>query len=218
MPLDVQRPSDRETTLLGMKRRWAISLSVGPGLVLGALTALGQQYLSDDWRPAANCAGTWTLAAFAAAGASRERAVAAFIGALTLVALLSGYAIASEARDFAVSSRLILFWGAAAVTVGPVVGLAAASVRRADDRLAVIGAGVVSGILIGEGVHGLTVISDTTAPHWWVVQQVLGVVLIAGVMAYRQPSRSNWLAGLSATAAAAAALWLVINANPIGLF
>jgi hypothetical protein len=37
---------------------------------------------------------------------------------------------------------------------------------------------VVSGVLIGEGVYGLTVIADTTYPPYWWVQMAVGAALL----------------------------------------
>lgn len=52
-----------------------------------------------------------------------------------------------------------------AVVVGLVIGVCASWLRPStDDRLMAIGAAVIGGVLIGDGVHGLTRIAE---PHRW---------------------------------------------------
>ena len=88
-------------------------------------------------------------------------------GALALVALLAGYVLGAGIRGFPSSTALMVFWGLAAVLAGPPLGLSAHWVRAGRPGLAALGAGVPAGVLIGEGVYGLRVISDTTFPPFW---------------------------------------------------
>ena len=151
------------------------------GLVLGALTAFGQGQLPDSFRSVANSAGSWSLVAFLLALLGRTQLRAAIIGALSLWALLAGYVGYNLAVDVPSASSTVLFWVAAGLVAGPILGTAAFFVRTGTELRSVIGTAVISGVLIGEGVYGLTVIADTTSPVYWQVQIMVGVVL-AGVV------------------------------------
>ncbi|MCW2747315.1 MAG: hypothetical protein JWP10_457 [Nocardioidaceae bacterium] len=165
------------TTVPDDNSRAVVVAAVVVSLVLGALTAFGQQHLSDQWRPVANSAGSWTLIAFALAWFAHKQVTAIATGAMVLIGLLAGYGFASELRGFAFSSAMVVFWLAASVTVGPVIGYGASLVRGSDDRLAAAGVSLMSGVLLGEGAYGLTVVADTTEPHWWVTEILTGLVL-----------------------------------------
>ena len=188
------------------------------GLAVGALTAVAQGLLPDVLAPMANSAGSWCLAAFLLALTTRRAVVAAIAGAIALIAMVLGYAVASEVSGNAAGLRLVLFWGAAAVVVGPPIGIAAAWIRGGDPPRAAFGLGLVSGILIGEAVYGLTIIATTTPTEYWTGQLVigLGVVLVAGALLLRHAG-SRFLA-LGAAGAIAAAIYAVYAANPIQFF
>ena len=82
---------------------------------------------------------------------------------------------------------MLLFWGLAAVVVGPVLGLAAWSVRSRRPVLGPVTVGCVSGILIGEGLYGLTVVAGTTSSGYWIAQIVVGLSVLGGVLTLRFP-------------------------------
>lgn len=75
--------------------------------------------------------------------------------------------------------------GVAGVTVGPLVGLGAHWLRTRTDTRAALGVGGMAGILVGEGVYGLTVIAETTAPAYWWSSIALGVVRLVAAAALR---------------------------------
>lgn len=182
----------------------ALAALVG-GLVVGRLTSFGQTWLPDEWRSMANCAGAWCVAAFVLVLPARrveQARVAALSMALAVVAMLAmlaGYYLTAELRGFGTSSSSVLFWVAAAVVAGPVVGATAAALRPgADSRRAALGAGAVAGILVGESAYGLVVVGDTTEPDYWVIQAVAGLafVVVAGLRRRWRPA--PW--GLACTA------------------
>jgi hypothetical protein len=188
---------------------------VGGGLFVGGLTSIGQGTLPEYLGPMANSAGSWSVAAFGLAAINRNPRFGALLGASALFAMVLGYALVSELRGYPSGSRLVLFWGAAAVVVGPAIGVAAAWVRGTDVTRVAIAAGLVGGILIGEGVYGLVLIGDTTPIAYWAGQVLIGVVITVGVAA----SRLHWntAAGLSGLVAliVAASVFGVYAANPI---
>ena len=80
--------------------------------------------------------------------------------------------------------------------------------------MAAVGIGAVSGVLIGEGIYGLTQIADTTYPPYWWGQIVVGSVLLV-VMAWRRPRDKRSAALSLGVAALTAALFVLIyNQGP----
>lgn len=122
------------------------------GLALGFLTAYAQGWLPVEVGSLANSSGSWTLVAFLLALLATSAPLAALCGALALLGLLAGYILGAGIMGNPSSSSLLIFWGLAAVVVGPLLGLAAHWVRFGRATLAAIGAGGLSGVLIGEGV------------------------------------------------------------------
>jgi Family of unknown function (DUF6518) len=155
--------------------------------------------------------------AFALALLARTRAAAALFGLLALALLLAGYVAGVEVRGDAASHALILFWGAAAIVAGPLLGLGAYWVRHDRDSLAALGSGAVSGVLVGEGVYGVTEISDTTyVPYWW-CEIAVGILLL-GVLAWLRLRRPPAVAmALGVALVTVVGFGLVYRANLIGV-
>jgi hypothetical protein len=162
-----------------------LSAAAVGGVAFGALTALAQGWLPDSVASLANSAGPWTLIAVAAAFLATTARVAAGTGALALAALLAGYILGATARGAHASASLLVFWGLAAVIVGPVVGLSAHWLRYPHRGPAPLAVGALTGVLIGEGVYGLTVISSTTNPWYWSIELAIGIGLLVWLAAGR---------------------------------
>ena len=154
------------------------------GLTFGVATAYAQAWLPHEVGSLANSVGSWALLAFLLALLGTTPRAAALLGFVALVMLLAGYVLGASVRGDPSSSSLMAFWGLASVVAGPVLGLSAYWVRTDRGRLGAAGIGVMSGILIGEGVYGLSTIVDTTYPPYW-GQIVVGVVILASVAAQR---------------------------------
>ncbi len=72
----------------------------------------------------------------------------------------------------------------------------------------------MSGVLVGEGVYGLTFIADTTyAPHWW-GETVLGTLLAAWVVS-RRPNRLQTAMVSLAVGALTAVAFLVVYSQDL---
>lgn len=158
------------------------------GFGLGVLTAYAQLWLPEEVGSLANSSGTWCLIAVGLAFLARtERAAAAF-GALSLMTLLIGYVSGAAFRDFPSSRSLIIFWGFAAIVVGPFLGLAAHWIKTRKPIYDAVGAGGICGLLIGEGIYGLVEIADTTYPPYWWSEIIVGAGLLVWASArLRQP-------------------------------
>ena len=113
------------------------------GLSLGFLTAYAQEWLPDELGSLANSAGSWALVAFTLALLAVDGRTAVSFGCLALVALLIGYILGANVRGFASGRSLIVFWGAAAVVAGPLIGLAAHRVRTEHGPMAALGIGAI---------------------------------------------------------------------------
>ncbi len=181
------------------------------------LTAYGQGWLPEDAGSLANSSGSWVLAAFLVALLGTRLWTSVACGFITLLMLLAGYVVANELRDIATGSSTWLFWGTAAVIVGPLLGLAAYWVRFGRAELAAIGAGAVSGVLIGEGVYGLRYISDTTYPPYWWGQIAAGLILLIVIAGMRFP-RPAPVALSVAVAIATSIAFVVLYSHAAGVF
>ena len=148
-------------------------------LALGVLTAYAQGWLPERLGSLANSAGTWALVAFILALLVATSAQEAMVfGSLSLLGLLAGYVVGAQMRDVPSSTTTVAFWIAAALVAGPVLGLSAYWIKSRRDLLAATGFGVMAGMLIGEGIYGLTQIADTTYPPYWWGEIVVGLILL----------------------------------------
>lgn len=184
------------------------------GLLLGVLTAYAQEWLPEDLGSLANSSGVWALVAFALALLATGARTAAIYGCIALLALLVGYVLGTSARGFASGTALVVFWGAAAIVVGPVLGLAAHWVKTKAGLAAAVGIGVMSGVLIGEGLYGLAYIADTTFPPYWWGEAIVGIVLLCGV-AWQRLDGPRSVAAAAATCALTAAAFVVIYSQDL---
>jgi hypothetical protein len=185
-----------------------LGLVAAAALALGALTSYAQGVLPHGLAPLANSSGSWSLAAFLLAAIARDGRTAAAAGPVALLMMVLGYDLGSLLRGFDPSLPFTAFWLAAAVVVGPFLGLGGHAVRH-GTRLAPLGAGAMSGVLVGEGVYGLLTIAGTTSPVYWTGSVVAGVALLAWAVAARFPRVRPALTA-AATCAVTAALFVVV--------
>jgi hypothetical protein len=158
----------------------AVLVGLIAGLVAGALTSPLQGWLSDSASSLANSAGTWSLVAFLAARRSHEMMVGALVAATTLAMCEIGYVLATEVRGGSNATSTVMFWIAAAVLAGPPIGVAATWTLQSHPPRRGAGFGVITGVLVGEGIYGLTKIRDTTDWRYWTVE----IAAAAGIVAW----------------------------------
>jgi hypothetical protein len=195
-----------------------LSVVVVVGLVLGVLTRYAQGWLPSELGSLANSSGAWAMVAFGLAAllASAARDASA-IGAITLCALLIGYVLGTSARGGTAGTALVLFWGAAALAAGPAVGIAGYWANTGDGARRAIAIGVISGILVGEGIYGLTVIADTTyTPYWW-AELILGLLLVVWTVNKRPRRLHTTTIAVSFSALTAAAFVALYSLNLIAV-
>lgn len=149
-------------------------------LVVGGLTSPAQGFLPEWMSSLANSAGGWSMLAFVAVWLSRARPLlGAVLGAVSFVAMVEAYGIVSLWRGFFLADPLSSMWIPVGLVAGPIIGLAAALVRHASRRWGIAGVAVLSAVLVAEGVHGLTVVAETTSPVYWTLEIVLAVGFLA---------------------------------------
>ena len=180
------------------------------GLAAGVLTSYAQLWLPEGFSSLANSAASWCVVAGLVALLARSTVVGAVAGTVALLGMDVGYGIGSELRGYTYSTQAALFWAAAALVVGPVVGAGAQWLRQDRPRLAPLAAAVLAGVVVGEGAYGLLVVAESTTPAYWVGQIVLGVAGLAAVCALvlRTPRRiAVAVVGAVVTAAAFVVLY-----------
>jgi hypothetical protein len=162
-----------------------LALAVVVGSAVGAATEWSVPHLPFSLEPLGNTAAPWILVACAMALTGRRISESLMLAVVTLVTLVLGFYVAEALRGWPVSRQQIEFWAAASVAIGPIVGLAAAWLRRAERNTAALGAGMLGGLLAGEAVYGLTRLRYSSPTHYWYVQFALGVGLAVGLTLWR---------------------------------
>ena len=184
-----------------------VGVVLAASVLLGGLTSWAQGVLPQQAAPFANSASGWAVLTVALVVLSRTGGWrAAALGAASFVLLVLGYTAASHLRGLAYSPVL---WGTVGLVTGPFVGLAAAWLRT-TGRTAALGTAAVAGILVGDGVFGLTHVADTTGVTYWVTIGVAGVALLVGMAVRRLRECGTVLLATVGTLAAAAALVVVL--------
>ncbi|MDO9378457.1 MAG: DUF6518 family protein [Nocardioidaceae bacterium] len=150
---------------------------VGIGVVAGALTSLGQGHLPEQLSSLANAATPWTVVAYLCALLPRRLWASVAFAFLGFVLLLVGYEIASTLRvDVGMSSLTWTFWLGVGLVVALPLGYAAWAVHARPRLGMLLSVGLLSGLAVGEGVMGLTVVAATTSPVYWSLSIAAGVL------------------------------------------
>ena len=194
------------------------ALVVVVGLVAGALTVVGQGVLPEWVSSVANSAGGWSMVAIAVALVAPSRRASVLGTPAVFVLLVLGYVLGAGLRGFPSSRTLVVFWSAAGIVVGPVLGLAVWWLRRElDSWRGALAVGVVTGPLVGDTVYGLTVVAETTSPVYWVIQLLLALALL-GVVVRRLEQVGQRVLAVAVAAVVAAAFVFAYTTVAPGLF
>lgn len=207
----------RSAPASGRSPWFSLAAAVGAGLLVGVLTSFGQGLLPEVLSPLANSSGSWSLVAFLLAYHSPRRGFAVATGVLALFAMVGGYDLAAALRGFSPSLGGSLFWCTAAVVVGPFLGWGGHALR-AGTRFAPLAMGAVSGLLVGEGLYGLTIVATTTPAGYWWGSITVGVALLVWAVVRRFPRLPSALAAVAVSALVSAVFPLVYSLDLISLF
>lgn len=166
----------------GMHRRRGTARAIVPavvcGLIAGGVTAIAQGMLPVALSMLANSSGSWTLLAFLLALPAPTAVSGAVCGSGALLSMLAGYVLTDLLRGYPASTGLMVFWSAAALIAGPLLGVGAQWLRRSPGTRAALGLSALCGVLIGEAGYGLLVLSQSTSPVYWWGQGLLGALLL----------------------------------------
>ena len=196
------------------QRLFSSTLAVaGASLLLGALTSWAQGVLPDAFASFANSPSGWTVLTALLVGATRPTLpLGAALGVVSFVGLVLGYTVASELRGLTYDP---VPWSVVGIVAGPFVGVAAAAVVGRRALHAALGAGALAGVLIADGIYGLTVVGSSTSPVYWTLCIVAGCAVVA-VTAARVRTPAGVAVALVSAAAATGVLSLgygVLNAG-----
>ncbi|MEU0240504.1 DUF6518 family protein [Nocardiopsis sp. NPDC006198] len=195
----------------------ALAAAALGGLAIGALTSFSQGWLPFHLNSLSNSSGSWSVAAFLLALLPRRRWAAVAAAAAALACMMLGYDLASVLRGYHASTGTTAFWLTAAVLVGPFLGLTAHSLRFRTG-FAPWGTGMLSGVLIGEGVYGHLVVAETTSVAYWSASVAAGLAFLVWACARRFPARRPVLTSVAVTAVVGGAFVAVYGMNPIQWF
>ena len=189
-------------------------VAVGAGLAIGIATSVGQGSLPAGLSPLSNSSASWCLCAFALALFERDPRRAALVGFASLVAMLAGYALATEVRGYPVGTSMFVRWGVAAVIAGPALGVGAAWLRGPNPLRAAAGVAPIAGILLGEGLYGLTVVAATTSVGYWIGEVAVGLTLV--VLAAIRLRNGPGIALMLALSAIASVIFYLVYTRVLG--
>ncbi len=149
----------------------------------GMLTFFAQGLLPDAVSSFANSASGWTFVTVLVLAWVRVRtAFASVLGATSFVLLTLGYSASAHLQDLAYDPTLFVVVG---VLVGPFVGIATSWLRAESAWQAAAGTALLSGIGLGEGAYGLTMVAGTTNPVYWSLVGVIGLGLLVSMLIRR---------------------------------
>src|SRR5664279_2706959 len=127
------------------------------GLADGVATAWLRTVLPESFYDVGNSGALWAVTAFAVAltlGVSRRLAVTT--GLLVLLGETAGYySYLPHVEDLRVYPVDVIFWSVAALSVGPLIGQAAYSVRRGSGGQRVTAILALCGVVVGAGYYWL---------------------------------------------------------------
>lgn len=189
----------------GTRARFALAVIAGAGV--GAVLEWSVPHLPFSLEPLGNSAAPWLIVAFGVALSTRRACESLALAVVTLITLVAGFYLAQDSRGWAVSEHQVVLWTAASCVAGPLVGIAAVSLRRNGRMAAAVGAGAVGGLLVGEAVYGLRVLRFSSPVRYWHVQLAVGLGLAVALPVWR--SRRRLISSIPALAASLAACAVV---------
>ena len=185
-----------------------IPLALVGAVIAGVAMSWGQTYAPDVLAPLFNSAAPVVALSAAVALAGRGTATTIALGAAAGPLAMVGYYVTAQVRGYGMSSWMV-FWSAAGIVIGALVGVAIVLMRRRPHPLATAGAvGWMPGLALGEAAHGLLRVSDTTPVAYWWTQALISVAVLVWLALTRLDTLVSRLASLAAAVLVGAALWV----------
>jgi hypothetical protein len=130
--------------------------------------------------------------------------------------MIAGYALATELLGYPAGAvSLFVRWGAAAVVAGPALGVGGAWLRGPYRFRRAFGIAPIAGILLGEGLYGLTVVAATTSVGYWIGQVAVGGAVLA--LAAVRLRNGPLIAVMLATSAVASVIFYAVYTLVLGV-
>jgi hypothetical protein len=163
------------------------ALVVAVGLVVGALTSVGQTYLGGALNAFVNSASAWLIAPFIVGAVMPTRRTAAAAGLATALAQLLGYYACAHLRGYPSGGSIVAFWGACALIGGPLFGAGGHLWRSGSPRVAGLGSTLLPAAFLAEGlwVYLQELHYYATAALWIGIGVTLAVLLPTGFIERR---------------------------------
>lgn len=174
-----------------------VILGIAAGLVVGALTALGQSVLSGDLFQLTNSGAIWVIITFVMGRYATSRTTAIVAGTLALFGELLGYYVTVWLVSPYVSPLWrILAWCAVAVIAGPLLAWGGYISSHMCGRMRLVGLAMLGAIFIGEGLYLISWATTPVVPILWLV---IGVATTALLTRHEIQRTQAWAytAGLS---------------------
>ena len=134
-------------------RRTPFVASVGAGLAVGALSAVGRDHFQGTLEAFANSTSTWLVAPFVIGALAGSRRDAAAAGIATRVFQLAGYYLVADLIGAGTAGPLVAFWTACGLLGGPIFGLAGHRWRNAAPAARGVGVALLAGVFVAEGLY-----------------------------------------------------------------
>ncbi len=156
-----------------------VIIGIAAGLVIGALTAVGQSVLSGDLFQLTNSGAIWVIVAFLVGRYASSRTTAIVAGTLALFGEMLGYYVTVWLISPYVSPLWrILAWCAVAVLAGPLLAWGGHVSSHMSGRVRLVGLAMLGAIFVGEGLYLIAWVTTPVIPILWLVIGVATTALL----------------------------------------
>ncbi len=181
-------PQPTEQTIWSQNVLRFVIIGIAVGLVIGALTAVGQSVLSGDLFQLTNSGAIWVILTFLMGRYASSRTTAIVAGTLALSGELLGYYVTVWLISPYVSPLWrILAWCAVAVIAGPLLAWGGYISSHMSGRRRLVGLAMQGAIFIGEGLYLIAWVTTPVLPILWLV---IGVATTA-LLTWRESQRAQ---------------------------
>lgn len=172
-------PQSTEQTIWSQSVLRFVIIGIAAGLVIGALTAVGQSVLSGDLFQLTNSGAIWVIITFVMGRYASSRTTAIVAGTLALFGELLGYYVTVWLISPYVSPLWrILAWCAVAVIAGPLLAWSGYVSSHLSGRMRLVGLAMLGAIFIGEGLYLIAWVTTPVIPILWLVIGVATTALL----------------------------------------
>lgn len=189
-------------------RSWpaAALVAVVVGMVIGALTLVGQRFMPGQWNTLVNSGAIWLVPVFFVGSRMRSLPWAAAAGVATLLATLAGYYVPSTLAGTPHSAYFVALWVGVALIAGPLFGVAGCA-WRSDRRMhRVLGVAMLGGVIATEGLYLVVVLG-----YLWSGWSMVAAGVVALIVLSSRRDRLLTLAVSPLPIAAAGLVYAAIN-------